>query len=185
MLTPHPARPSALEPLEARRLFAFTDIVVEGDPSEDLFGAGDPGLALPRGPIELPRPDTGAAGSGQRDQAAAAVSLVGSYRGGAQLTGVGGGVRLNVDLTRQRRGVVTGSLRLPALDTSLAGSATVTFTGNRRFTFQLTQGSDHATVTGRLNRDDSLTGEVDLVTDGIRRNGVFAVSRRAGLIVVA
>jgi hypothetical protein len=163
-----------LETLEPRRLFAAFSLFA--DPTTDPLG-------LPQEGLQLPPSNIGFAGDTLPDQALAAVSLVGSYKGGAGITGVSG-TRFLVDITDQGPGTLTGSLRLPSLGVSLSGTVAITFTGNRRFTFQFSQQSTSATVTGRLNRDHTLTGDFTLVTDGLHRAGLFAVHRRPTLLTV-
>jgi hypothetical protein len=169
------------ESLEPRRLFAAFTLFA--DAITDPFALPSPALGLPQEGLQLPPPNIGGAGDTLPDQSLAAVSLVGSYKGGAGITGVSG-TRLLVDITDQSPGTITASIRLPALGVSLSGSVSVTFTGNRRFTFQFSQQSTSATVAARLNRDHSLTGQFDLVTSGLHRSGTFAVHRRATVLTV-
>jgi hypothetical protein len=181
------ARPSraSFETLESRFLFSMIGVEVGGGPTGDLFGQDGSviGLGLPQDGLQLPAPPLGLAGTTIPDQTEAAVDLRGSYRGGASITGVGS-TRLRIDITRQGPGTITASLRLPHLGQSFSGTVAVTFLGNRRFTFVMTRGSDYAAVEGRANRDGTLSGSATLVSNGLRRDALFAVSRRAGVIVV-
>jgi hypothetical protein len=167
-----------VESLEPRRLFSTAFAIFDTGVAVDLFGRSLPALGLPHEGLRLPPPNIGFAGDTLPDQTLAAVPLVGSYKGGAAITGANG-TRLHVDVVAQGPGTLTASLRLPALGTSLFGTVAVVFTGNRRFAFQFSQQSDSATVTARLNRDGSMTGQFTLVTSGLRRDGLFSVHPRS------
>ncbi|HEY7116127.1 MAG TPA: hypothetical protein VH475_06060 [Tepidisphaeraceae bacterium] len=177
---------ASFETLESRHLFSLVIAIDAGTSGGDLFGRNVSaiGLGLPQDGLQLPAPPFGLAGTTIPDQTEAALDLRGSYRGGAPITGVGG-TRLLVDVTRQGPGTITGSLRLPHLGQSFSGTAAITFLGNRRFTFVMTSGSDYASIEGRANRDGTLTGSAVLVSNGLRRDALFAVSRRPTETVVA
>jgi hypothetical protein len=173
----HRAPPASFEALEDRRLFSFTIIISSNPPPPDIFGSPvnilglpQPALGLPSGALGLPGPGSPAVAP-PRD-------IRGAYRGGAQLPGFGG-IRLRVNIDTQSANVVTGSIRVPALGVSVSGTATVSFFENRRFTFTLSQGSDAVNISGRANRDGTVTGTVALVSNGLRRDGTFGVTKVA------
>jgi hypothetical protein len=167
--------PSAsFETLEDRRLLSSTFLFFSSTPPDVLgappneLGLPPPALSLPWGPLGLPGPGSPAVVP-PRD-------LTGAYKGGAQIVGIGG-VRLRVNVDSQVANSVSGSIRLPALGISISGTANVSFFENRRFTFTLSQKSDTVTVSGRVNRDRTVSGTVELVTDGLRRYGNFEVTK--------
>jgi hypothetical protein len=171
---PNRAPSASFETLEDRRLlsssfffFSSTPPDVLGAPPNEL-GLPSSALSLPWGPLGLPGPGSPAVVP-PRD-------LTGAYKGGAQIVGIGG-VRLRVNVDTQSGNAVTGSIRLPALGISISGTANVSFTENRRFSFTFSQQSNTVAVSGRVNRDRTISGTVELVTDGLRRYGNFAVTK--------
>lgn len=128
-------------------------------------------LGLPMADLGLPKPSIGLAGSAIT---AKPFSLRGSYSGDATITGIGA-TPLQLDLGRLRRGTISTSIDLPALERSFKGRVPVTFLENRRFSFTLSQGSTYLNVAARLNKDLSITGSVTGKINAQRTDALFSV----------
>jgi hypothetical protein len=149
--------------------FAGTDL--------SLLPRPGPGLGLPPPAIELPRQDL--ALPHPNDVSAARLDLRGLYQGVATVEGTGS-APFTLQITRQRRGRISGTITSPALDEPVSGTVRVTFTGDRRFTFRLGSGDDAVVVTGRVNRDGSITGSFSGQLAGEDFNGTFALNKIGG-----
>lgn len=173
MTRPNRAPSASFETLEDRRLLSSSFIFSSTPP--DVLGAPPNELGLPRPSLGLPSVALALPGPGS-PAVAPPRDLTGAYKGGAQIVGIGG-VRLRVNVDTQAGNSISGSLRVPALGISISGTANVSFTENRRFSFTFSQQSNTVSVSGRVNRDRTVSGTVELVTDGLRRYGNFAVTK--------
>ncbi|HSI35631.1 MAG: hypothetical protein ACAI43_07350 [Phycisphaerae bacterium] len=132
-------------------------------PSLSPFAPAPPPLT----PVPLPAPAT-----------SAGFDLRGRFVGLAALGGDADAV-LTLDITRQRRGRVTATLALPNLTgwPAVASTGAVSFPGNRRFAFTLSTADSQVTITGRFNRDGSVTGLVDGSLGGRPISAPFRMNR--------
>jgi hypothetical protein len=176
--------PAAFEPLESRRL--FTDFlgrvdfdVLDGDVGARGNGLGlpPPVLALPGPALDLPHPRDVQAGG--RRGARASFDLRGVYTGTADIDGLGGG-QVTLEVTRQRRGRVSGTLSSPLLDQSISGTVPVSFHGHRRFSIVFSQEGASVQVAGRANRDGTVTGVIEGSFEGQEFRGTFSLERIGG-----
>jgi hypothetical protein len=184
----HAQRPAApaVEVLEDRRLFSVfsfgfgSDLDSSSNNTIGLPGAGfflpSPALGLPIENLALPQELLALPGPGTPITTGDVVDLRGHFRGSANVTGFGT-TTVDLNITRQRRGTITGTLSLPDLGRTFSGKAPVTFLGNRRFQATFTRGTDTATLTARLNRDGTLTGEFTAITSNQRFDGTLNLAR--------
>jgi hypothetical protein len=151
--------------------FGGTDLSVLPRPGPG-FALPPPAIELPRQDVRLPHPN---------DVSAARLDLRGLYQGTANVEGAGS-APFTLRITRQRRGRISGTIASPALDEPVSGTVRVTFTGDRRFTFRLASGNgdDAVVVTGRVNRDGSITGSFSGQFAGDDVNGTFSLNKIGG-----
>jgi hypothetical protein len=193
-----PASHPAVENLEDRRLFSTSFVLSIGSGSgfvnvgtgstnavliqSNPLGLPSPALGLPNQSLGLPsrlftlgNGSFGLNGFGSSTTITPnpGLNLRGAFRGSANLTGVGS-TRLNLTITRQRAGTITTTISLPRLGAFFAGTAQVTFLGNRTFTFGFSRGSDQVEVLARLNRNGSITGQLAGQLDTRRLDGIFS-----------
>jgi hypothetical protein len=176
--------PAAFEPLESRQLFSVFFGSGDFDVIRDDVGARGNGLGLPPPVIALPRPvldlphprDVQAGG---RRGARASFDLRGVYTGTADVEGFGSG-EVTLEVTRQRRGRISGTLSSPLLDESVSGTVPVTFHGNRRFTVRFSDDGAFVQVSGRANRDGTVTGVIAGSVEGREVRGTLSLERVAG-----
>jgi len=177
-----------LEPLEDRRLlaaffFSFSDgdvgfafssgphlppAPVSSLPSQNL-GLPHQDLALPAQPLTLPnstpeppKPD---------------FHVRGFYSGTISIPGLGNSTTIALSITRQRRGTISATLSIPTFGRSVSATVPITFEGSRRFSTTIVRGSDSAALTVRLNRDNSLTGQLTSTIGGLNFNGTLSMAR--------
>ena len=166
---------ASVEPLEARRLMADVigrvdlDVFVD-TPNEHALPP--PALALPRQDLALPRP-------GGVSRHVGGLDVRGLYTGTVRAAGAGS-APITLDITRQRRGRISGTISSPLLDDPISGTVRITFTGDRRFTFRLGEGDDSVLVSGRINRDGTVTGNFSGEVDGETLRGTFSLTKVGG-----
>lgn len=174
--------PDGLQPLEPRRLFSSSFFLSFDNPAVAESNV----LALPIERLSLPQP---AVALPEQNLALSLESLTlpsptpfvdfnirGFYVGDATIDGLGS-TPLALSITRQHRGSISGTLTLPAFGRSVSGTVPVTFMGNRRFSATLIQDGSSAQITGRLNRDHTLSGEFSVTTSTQHFSGSFSLTR--------
>ena len=176
--------PAPFETLEPRRLFADFLGRVDFDVLDGDIGSRRNGLGLPPPAIDLPGPVLDLphprdAQPGGRRFARRAFDLRGVYTGTVDLDDLGSG-DVTLEVTRQRRGRISGTLSSPLLDQSISGTVPVSFHGNRRFSIRFSEDGAFAVVSGRANRDGTVTGVIDGSVDGDDIRGTFSLERIGG-----
>ena len=175
---PNESQYVVVQPLEERRMFSFVFISFGGAPLPDNdFGLPLQDLALPAQAASLPH------------QALALptpfspvvtpfsdFNVKGSFHGSATLTGFGS-TSLDLTITRQRRGNISGTLTFPTFGKTISGTVPITFTGNRRFSTTIVQNGDSATLVARLKRDNTVKGEFAVSALGQKLSGTFAMAK--------
>jgi|SRR5688572_9269711 len=131
-----------------------------------------PALALPRPDLALPRP-------GGVSRHVGGLDVRGLYTGTVRAEGAGSAA-ITLSITRQRRGRISGEISSPLLDEPISGTVRITFTGDRRFTFRLAEGDDSIVVSGRINRDGTVTGNFSGEFEGETLRGTFSLTKVGG-----
>jgi hypothetical protein len=130
-------------------------------------------LDLPGPAVGLPHPrDVRAGGRGARGS----IDLRGVYTGRADIDDFGD-ADVTLEITRQRRGRISGTLWSPLLDEGVSGTVPVTFGGNRRFSVRFAEDGTFVEVSGRANRDGSVTGVIEGTVEGRGFSGTFSLER--------
>jgi hypothetical protein len=160
----------------------LSDVLGRVDVSVLDVGPIGPGLGLPAPALELPRQELGLPQprDARAGRSGAGTDLRGLYTGRVSVDGVGS-ARFTLEITRQRRGRITGRVSSPLLDEAISGTVRVVFTGNRRFTIRLADGdSDAVLISGRFNRNGTVTGSFSGAFGGESLSGTFTLEKVGG-----
>lgn len=171
------------EPLEPRTLFSSSSVFFlsfsPGQFDPDPFALPAQNLALPQPAISLPQENLALPQQSltlPTPASATSINLLGFYAGRATITGLGS-TPLALSITRQHKGTISGTLTLPAFGKTISATVPVTFSGNRHFSTTLIQNKDSATITARLNRDNTLTGAFTATSQNQHFEGTFSLAR--------
>ena len=180
---PVPRAPVLAEPLEPRTLFSSSSIFFlsfsGGEFPDNPFALPAQDLALPQPAIALPRENLALPHQSltlPTPVAPPTINLLGFYAGRASITGLGS-TPLALSITRQHKGTISGTLTLPAFGKTISATVPVTFAASRHFSATLIQNGDSATITARLNRDNTLTGSFSATTQNQHFEGTFSLAR--------